>query len=148
MWQVQKMALIYAVNDRAGRLEGKAIITSGLLNIHVYCRDKLCLSRQNYVCSDKNMRQNFWRVKIMFVATNICHGKGFVATKMILVAAPANDTPHVPLPPFSPTPRKQKQIWNQQLRNMCAFGSHSIQVNITSSFGIRFKVLKWLPLLR
>ena len=38
---------------------------------------KVCLSRQNYVCRDKR-----------FVATNTC----FVATKIILVAAPANDS--------------------------------------------------------
>ena len=94
------------------------------------CRDKKKLSRQNYVCFDKvflsrqkiffvSFRdkhvfiatkvslspQNFDLDKIMFVVTNICRDKRFVATKicvrldehvcvatkMILVAAPAND---------------------------------------------------------
>ena len=55
------------------------------------CRDKRrVLSRQKYACSEKTYfllklclsRQN------IFVATNTC----FVATKMMLVAPPANDT--------------------------------------------------------
>ena len=83
---------------------------------HVFCRDKSMLamtkllSRQNYVGPATNIIlsrqkllsrqawQNFCCDKIMFVATNVlsqqkygCRYKTFVATKMILVAAPAND---------------------------------------------------------
>ena len=43
---------------------------------------------QNYVCHDKT---HFWLRQ-----TRVCHDKTFVATKMILVAAPANDRRHVP----------------------------------------------------
>ena len=48
---------------------------------------KICLLRQN-VCGDKLM---FVTTKESFVAKNICHNKMFVATKIILVAAPASD---------------------------------------------------------
>ena len=55
---------------------------------------KLCLSRQKF-CRDKHTfvatKDVFCR-KIMFVATN----KTFVATKMIIVAAPANDRRFAP----------------------------------------------------
>ena len=52
---------------------------------------KLCLSRQNYVCRDKRFVATsilLSRKKRCFVSTNTCL---FVTTKMILVAAPAND---------------------------------------------------------
>ena len=60
------------------------------------CRDKTrLLSQQKYVCRDKTSillsRQN----KHTLVATKqayFCRDKAFVATKMILVAVPANDT--------------------------------------------------------
>ena len=64
------------------------------------CRDKLtfvvtntCLLWQNMsfvktkVCLSQ---QNFSRDKHTFVATSICHDKSFVATKIMLVAAPVN----------------------------------------------------------
>ena len=70
---------------------------------HVFCRDKnmlvakkVCLSRQTRVCCDKYSvttklclsRQKFCSGKYTFVPT-----KGlFVATNMVLVAAPVNDT--------------------------------------------------------
>ena len=85
----------------------------------VFCRDESMpdatelLSRQNYVCRDKSfVATNICRDKHVFVATkasmsqtkrlprqtHFClhlsrQNTGFVATKMILVAAPANDTP-------------------------------------------------------
>ena len=83
---------------------------------------KVCLSRQNYASHDNFffLRQNFWHDKYYvcpsksFIATSLlllwqtrvchdkthllsrqkyaCHDKTFVATKMILMTAPTNDT--------------------------------------------------------
>ena len=50
----------------------------------VFCRDKSKLIRQNYVCRDTH---TFVETKDVF-----CRHKTFVATKMILGAAPANNT--------------------------------------------------------
>ena len=75
----------------------------------VMVRQKVCLLRQTHVCRnnfchDKNilLQQNFWRSKHTFVTSNtclsqqthVCHDKTFVVTKMIPVAAPANDRLH------------------------------------------------------
>ena len=57
----------------------------------VFIATKVCLSRQNYVCRDKLLS----RQKTCFVVTNtFCRDKHktFVASKMILMAAPANDS--------------------------------------------------------
>ena len=59
-----------------------------------FCRDKRCvLSRQTRVCRDKS-KLYVCRDKHTFVATKdyFCLDKKIVATKIILVAAPANDT--------------------------------------------------------
>ena len=81
---------------------------------------EVCLSRQTYFCHDKTFvatnisrdkhnfgcsgkltfvatkmclfRQNICLDKHAFVVRNICCDKRFVATKMIVMAAPANDT--------------------------------------------------------
>ena len=60
------------------------VATSILLWLYLYTT-QISLSRQNYVCHDKYVsRQKY-----------VCHDKTFVATKMMLVAAPANYThPH------------------------------------------------------
>ena len=44
---------------------------------------KICLSRQTYFCRDKG--------SILSLQTRVCRDKTFVATKVILVAATAND---------------------------------------------------------
>ena len=64
---------------------------------------KVCLSSKQKFCLDKHTfvgtKDVFCRDKNVFVATkvclsrqNLCHDKRFVATKMIFVAAPANDS--------------------------------------------------------
>ena len=62
---------------------------------HVCVATKVCLLRQNYVCRDKYLSwQTFWHAKNMFVATSMLlsqQKRCFVTTKIILVAAPAND---------------------------------------------------------
>ena len=91
----------YAQRPRPGKFINSFSITGGSCHKYNFCRDKhfvatntsfvatkVCLSRQN-ICSDKIM---FCLDKHTFVATNICREKSFVATKIILVAAPANDT--------------------------------------------------------
>ena len=64
---------------------------------HVCCDKSMHPSRQNYVCCDKTIlsQQFFFRDKHTFVTTKnvFCHDKTFVATKMILLAAPTNDSP-------------------------------------------------------
>ena len=56
---------------------------------------KVCLSRQNCVCRDKYLLQQtrVCRDRHFFVSTKdvFCRDKTFVAAKIILVAAPAND---------------------------------------------------------
>ena len=59
-------------------------------------RQTRLLSQQKYVCRDKTFVATsilLWGQKTCFVATST-----FVATKMILVSAPANDTRCAPLP--------------------------------------------------
>ena len=80
---------------------------------YVFCRDKSMLgatkllSRENYVCR-RETRVAFvttsillLRQKTCFVATKLCLSRQihvcFIATKMILVAAPANDSIRQPL---------------------------------------------------
>ena len=57
----------------------------------MFCHHKNILSWRTYFFS----RQNFCHDKHTFVATKhaFCRDKSFVATKLILVTAPANDTP-------------------------------------------------------
>ena len=58
---------------------------------HVFVATKVSLSRQNYVSWDKSLRRD--KNMHTFAATKdvFCSDKTFVATKIILVAAPAND---------------------------------------------------------
>jgi len=74
------VATKYACRDK--RFVNK--LTSMLLLRQKTCfvATKVCLSRQNF-CRDK----------VMFVATNIWRDRTFVATKIILVAVSANDSP-------------------------------------------------------
>ena len=58
------------------------VVTKVLARQAHFCRDKICvLSRQTRVCHHKSMPVD----KIMFVATNICRDKGFVATNTCLL---------------------------------------------------------------
>ena len=67
-------------------------ITGGSCHKYNFCRDKsfvaadktYLLSRQNYVCLDNR--------RVLSQETHVCRDKTFVATKMMLVAAPAKDT--------------------------------------------------------
>ena len=80
------------------------------LSRQLFCRDKIMFSRQNYVCRDtclpwqmfavtiflsrqnkkiKNRDKTFVTTSILLSRQNTC----YVATKMVLVTAPANDTP-------------------------------------------------------
>ena len=63
------------------RQKRRRIVTTKMIHVfvatkHVFCRDKTILSRQNYACRDKHV----------FVATNICHDKRFVATSILFLA--------------------------------------------------------------
>ena len=79
-------------------LTGSAISIIFAATKHVFRRDKSMfvatklLSGQNYVSRDKTFVANFFcRDLHSFVATkDVCHKHVFVATKIILVAAPAN----------------------------------------------------------
>ena len=79
-----------------------------LASKHVFCHDtKVCLSQQKFCC-DKHVSYLSWQkyfdmtkvllrqaylCRDMFCRDkHVCHDKTFVAPKMILVAAPANDT--------------------------------------------------------
>ena len=77
-----------------------------LLSRQTYiCRNKIFLSRQKYACRDKivvTTNTCLSRQQTCFVVTNtrllrqtrVCHNKTFVASKMILAAALANDSSH------------------------------------------------------
>ena len=76
-------------------LRQKCFVTTKLLSQEIFVKTNLILSWQQ-LCHDKHI----------FVATKdvfcVCHDKTFVATKMILVAAPANDSLDVMSPDFQP----------------------------------------------
>ena len=56
----------------------------------VFCRDKSKLVET---------KKHVWRTHTFVVTKDVfCRDKSFVATKMILLAAPANDTPPPPSP--------------------------------------------------
>ena len=64
---------------------------------------KVCLSRQNAVVTKVLLQEKYFVATNMFSQQNFCHIKHtfvtpkdvFVPTKMILAAAPANDTKEV-----------------------------------------------------
>ena len=59
--------------------------------VRLFCRNKIMFFAKN-ICRDKNM---FVATGILFSRqkqTRVCRDKTFVATKMILLAALANDT--------------------------------------------------------
>ena len=82
----------------------KVASTSILLSRQKTCfvSTKLCLSRQIFVVTNVLSRQKYFvPTNIIFSRQNFCHGKHtFVATKMILMAAPASDNPQYLLDRF------------------------------------------------
>ena len=79
-------------------VEKKKAIIGGSCHKYHFCRDKgfvpqifvatnTCLSRQAYLCCDKR--------RVLSRQIHVCRDKSFDATKIILVAAPANDKKHV-----------------------------------------------------
>ena len=87
---------------RAVSFAGAATSTILVETKHVFCRDKSMLVATSIIFSQQNifvvtklrvlLRQTrICRDKHVFVATNTCLLRLFVATKVILMAAPAND---------------------------------------------------------
>ena len=63
-------------------------IIGGSCHKHDFCHDKMFVATKHVFCSDKSM---LVATKRLSQQTYFCRNKTFVTTKIILVAAPAND---------------------------------------------------------
>ena len=61
----------------------KVLLQQNILVVTKVVATNMCLSRQAYFLSHHDKS---------FVATKICHNKGFVMTKMVVAAAPTSDS--------------------------------------------------------
>ena len=70
------------------------VVTKLCLSRQNFCHDKNTLSRQTYFCRDKRHVLSLTNTCLSW-QTCVCRDKTFVATKIILVAAPANNIQRV-----------------------------------------------------